>query len=411
LVAYSIEIERLQLLGIPVMLRGKQTVVAGDPKQLQPLDLYRVRYEDAEAEFAENEIALEVESLLDLARTRFAPVHLNWHYRSQEAALIQFSNEAFYEGRLQVMPPAQPNPINQPPLNWILVMGQWQHNRNRPEAEQVVSLIQQLLKREDQPSIGVVTFNYQQAELIKDLLDEELAILAHSDPKAYQQLSLALNPDDPKRETLFVKNIENVQGDERDIIIFSVAYAADAKGRVKAQFGLLSMAGGENRLNVAISRARLQSYLLCSFEPHQLQVEDLKNEGSRYFKAYLQYVKSVSEKRSAKPHALLSNKNTAHSYPNPIADYLAAKLEAEGYFVERDFGETSFKLDLAVKRSANEPSFLLGIECEGSYYFSGQSAKEREVYRLGALQARGWKLHRVWARNFWLDREKEWQKV
>ncbi|MFK7923341.1 MAG: AAA domain-containing protein [Bacteroidia bacterium] len=401
--------------GIPVLLRAKQAVIAGDPKQLQPLDMYRVRYEDAESEFVESELALEVESLLDLARTRFAPTHLNWHYRSQEAELINFSNQAFYEGKLQVLPPASPNALNQPALEWISVMGQWQNNRNRPEAERVIELIMELLLRPDEPSLGVVTFNYHQQELIKDLLDAELEILAHSDPKAYDRLFAALHKTEQEEFMgLFVKNIENVQGDERDIILFSVGYAPNAKGRVNAQFGLLSKAGGENRLNVAISRARKKSYLVCSFEPHQLQVDEVKNDGPRYFKAYLQYVRAISSRRNTEALQLLNQQHSTDITAlasNPIADYLYERLSKEGYFVERHFGETSYKLDLAVKRSKKDEAFLLGIECEGNYYFSGESPKEREVYRPQALEARGWKTHRVWARNFWLDREKEWQKI
>ncbi|MEM6347760.1 MAG: AAA domain-containing protein [Bacteroidota bacterium] len=401
--------------GIPVLLRGKQAVIAGDPKQLQPLDLYRVRYEDAEAEFVESEIALEVESLLDLARTRFAPTHLNWHYRSQEAELINFSNQAFYEGKLQVLPPAKPNPLNQPSLEWISVMGQWQNNRNRPEAERVIELIIALLKRPDEPSLGVVTFNYHQQELIKDLLDAELEILAHSDSKGYDRLYAALHKTEQEEfQGLFVKNIENVQGDERDIIIFSVGYAPNDKGRVNAQFGLLSMAGGENRLNVAISRARKKSYLICSFEPHQLQVTEVKNEGPRLFKDYLQYVRAISAKRETEAINLLNRQHSGditQLVSNPIADYFYERLVEEGYFVERHFGETSYKLDLAVKDSKEAEEFVLGIECEGSYYFGGESAKEREVYRPQALVARGWKVHRIWARNFWQNRDKEWQKL
>jgi RecA/RadA recombinase len=401
--------------GVPVLLRGKQGVVAGDDKQLPPLDLYRVRYEDAEAEFVESEIALEVESLLDLARNRFAEAYLSWHYRSQEEELINFSNHAFYEGKLQVLPPAQPDPLNMPPLEWISVKGLWASNRNQPEAERVIQLILQLIQRQDEPSIGVVTFNYHQQELIKDLLDQKLEELVASDEAQYHQLFHALYKTEQEEfQGLFVKNIENVQGDERDIIIFSVGYAPNEKGRLSTQFGLLSQEGGQNRLNVAISRARKKIYVLCSFQPSDLKVDGAKNDGPRYFRDYLHYVKAISESRTEEALHLLNRQHTTDLTrlpENSMADHLAEVIREAGYHVERHVGDTSYKLDLAVKQKPGDKKYLLGIECEGTYYFSGESAKERELYRMQLLEDRSWQVYRVWARNFWLRREKEVEKI
>ncbi|MEL6851187.1 MAG: AAA domain-containing protein, partial [Bacteroidota bacterium] len=173
---------------IPVMLRGKQVAIAGDEKQLQPLDLYKVKYEETEEDFVENELALEVESILDLAKTAFEGTYLSWHYRSREEELINFSNQAFYEGKLQVIPSATHLPENHPPLSWIGVDGLWDQNRNQQEAQAVIRLVRELINRPDKPSIGIVTFNYHQQELIKDLLDKELEYLAKEDTQQYQLL-------------------------------------------------------------------------------------------------------------------------------------------------------------------------------------------------------------------------------
>lgn len=400
---------------IPVMLRGKQSVIAGDDKQLQPLDLYKVRYEESEEAFVENEVALEVESVLDLARTTFEESRLIWHYRSQEEELINFSNHAFYEGKLQVIPPAVHNDLNWPPLEWVEVEGEWKNNRNLPEARRVVRLIMELIQRPDDPSIGIVTFNFFQQELIRDLLDEKLEELATSDEALYEKLTAAMQKTEQEEFMgLFVKNIENVQGDERDIIVFSIGYARNEKGKLITNFGLLNQKGGENRLNVAITRARLKSYIVCSFLPGELQVDHAQNEGPRFLKSYLLYARSVSDGRESDAVNILNRQNESDLLKepeNPIADYLAQRLAESGHQVIRNFGDTSYKLDIVIRDRHQSDRFLLGIECEGSHYFSGSSSKEREVYRRQLMESRGWNLHRVWARNFWADREKEVEKI
>ncbi|MEM6800672.1 MAG: AAA domain-containing protein [Bacteroidota bacterium] len=400
---------------IPVMLRAKQSVIAGDEKQLQPLDLYKVKYEDVEAEFVEDEIALEVESILDLAKTSLAESQLSWHYRSQEEALINFSNQAFYEGKLQLIPPAKHDPLSQPPLQWISVEGVWENNRNEVEARKVIELVLKLVQREDKPSIGIVTFNFHQQELIKDLLDRELEFLSQEDKKLFNLLQASMQKSESEEyQGLFVKNIENVQGDERDIIIFSIAYAKNKKGKFIANFGLLNQAGGENRLNVAISRARKMNYVICSFLPNELNVEQAAHAGPRYLKQYLQYVRAISDAQEEVAFSLLNSQNAQDLHfmpPNQIADYIAVALAEKGYRIQRNLGDTRFKLDIAVLHPDKEEEYLLGIECEGSQYFRGESAKEREVYRPDLLSAKSWKLYRVWARNFWLDKEKEVEKI
>ena len=310
------------------------------------------------------------------------------------------------------MPQAKKDLLSQPPIKWIQIAGTWHQNKNLQEAEAIIQQILLLVKREDQPSVGVVTFNFHQQELIKDLLDQKLEELAYKDPGLFRLLDGALNKkEDEEYQGLFVKNIENVQGDERDIIIFSVAYSYDLAGKLKSRFGLLNQHGGENRLNVAISRARRQVFIFCSFDPAMLNVDESINEGPKRFKQYLQFAKAVSEGRDSSIY--LPKPNTPQwSYEHSaMSSYLQIEITKAGYHVDKQVGNTLYKLDLAVKKKADDHDYILGIECEGPNYFQGKSSKEREVYRPQLLLLRNWKYHRVWARNFRQDKEGEVRKI
>jgi very-short-patch-repair endonuclease len=398
---------------LPVILRGKNCVIAGDDKQLPPFDLYSVKVEDFEEAFADNEMAMEVESALDLARNLFSESKLNWHYRSREEELINFSNHAFYDGRLNIIPPANSLPAYQPPIEFMRVEGIWEKNTNEAEARHILQLVEELIQRSDNPSIGIVTFNYHQKELIRDLLERRLQELGSSggNPALLSLFTAALErTEEEEYQGIFVKNIENVQGDERDIIIFSVGYARTTEGRLVANFGLLSQRGGENRLNVAITRARQKVYVVSSFEPEELKVEGAKHAGPLLFKRYLQYARAVSEGRTEDVNHLLQQLNVNDTFAKEVhpglpgdktlADLLYDALTAKGLDLSRDVGDTNYKIDLAVKDGNG--AFLLGIECEGRNYFNGRSSKEREVYRHGLMALRGWQVYRVWARNYFL---------
>ena len=262
--------------GIPAMYRGKQVVVAGDSMQLQPNDLYRVRWDEQDDDTPE----LAIDSLLNLAKQHLPEVNLSGHYRSKSLELIEFSNENFYKGRLRLLPDYEYVNKENPSINFIKAEGTWEEGINRKEANKVVETVLNLLKISPEKDIGIVTFNYKQQDHILDLMEEQ----------ASQQGILI--PD-----ALFVKNIENVQGDERDIIIFSITYAPDKKGKVKLQFGSLNAEGGENRLNVAVTRAREQIIIISSITPHQMNTEGTKNEGPKLLKKYLEYAQKVSSKK------------------------------------------------------------------------------------------------------------------
>lgn len=388
---------------LPVMLRGRQCVIAGDDKQLPPFDLYRVRVDENEHEIEEVGLALEVESVLDLARSSFVEQHLLWHYRSVEEELINFSNHAFYQGQLKIIPPSVHQ--SQPPIDFVKVEGTWERNSNRKEAEKVVELVGNLIQSPDSPSIGIVTFNYHQKELIADLFEMQIAEAnarqAMEDVEMWQR-ALSGTPEQPG---LFVKNIENVQGDERDIIIFSVAYARNESGRLVTNFGLLNQRGGENRLNVAVTRARQRLIVVCSFLPSELSVDNAKHAGPRHFKQYLRYAQAVSRRNLPETERILAELAPLQEMPsrkgvlldqNILKERLEKGLQSRGFTVVRDVGETAYKVDLAVQGMPG--AYVLGIEVEGENYFRGRSAKEREVYRWEVLERRGWEVLRVWTR-------------
>jgi len=252
---------------LPAMYRAKQIVIAGDSQQLPPSDLYRVRWDDEE----ENEADIEIDSLLDLGERYLSSVLLKGHYRSRYPELIAFSNQEFYGNKLNYLPHYADILSDIKPITYKKVAGIWSNSMNKIEAEEIVRITLEYIQA-GKHSIGIVCFNYQQASFIQDLLEEQ---------SIAKQISIPAE--------LFVKNIENVQGDERDIIIFSVGYAPDKNGKFAMQFGSLNMQGGEKRMNVAVSRAREAVIVVSSIMPQELRTETLKHEGPRILKEYLQY--------------------------------------------------------------------------------------------------------------------------
>ncbi|WP_461126658.1 AAA domain-containing protein [Spirosoma aerophilum] len=363
--------------GIPAMARGKQVVITGDNQQLRPSDLYRTRIDEEESD-EETPIALEVESLLELAAQYLPQVFLTEHYRSQSLDLITFSNEHFYQSKLSLLPRFDDVNRREPAIRYMNVKGVWQQNTNQAEAEAILTLIDQLAVELPGRSIGIVTFNYPQQQLIQDML--EGAATGQVQPPEMQRSYPA---------SLFVKNIENVQGDERDIIIFSVGYAPDERGRLAMQFGSLNARGGENRLNVAVTRARERVYVVTSLWPEQLTVADTVNEGPRLLKAYLAYALDVSQERfrpMPRPQQAL-----------PSGTLLKDKLAAEhtSWHYELPFA------DLTVK--AEDETYRSVILTDDDLFYQ-QTTKQAHAYLPMALAARNWPYQRMWSREFWRNK-------
>lgn len=400
--------------GIPTILRGKKVVISGDQKQLRPSNLGSGRLEiDVEEldEDTELEAALEEESLLDLARFKYSDVLLNFHYRSKYEELIAFSNYAFYNGRLYVAP----NTITpeKPPIEvHKMEEGLWQNRANIVEAKYVVTLLKAFFKeRFNNETIGIITFNSNQRDMIEDMIDEECGINPEFRSAIFAEQNRKKDGEDIG---LFVKNIENVQGDERDVIIFSVGYAKNEKGRVSTNFGWLNQKGGENRLNVAISRAKQKIHIVTSITPSDLVVEGAKNDGPRYFKKYLEYSYAISnnDKEEAK-QVLLSlsddkNPGSTIQFDSDFENQVYDAITNIGYEVDTQVGIGGYRIDLAIKKDGK---YILGIECDGKLYHSSKIARERDLHRQKYLESRGWKIHRIWSTNWWYSKEKEIEKI
>ena len=347
--------------GIPALYRGKQVVIAGDSKQLQPNDLYRVRFEDD----ADDNPDLEVDSLLDLACQYLPQTQLRGHYRSKSLDLIDFSNQYFYKNTLSLLPDFQELNLQKPAIEYLKVNGIWENNTNPIEAEAVWDLVDKLNQEYPEKSIGIVTFNAKQQGIIQDLFETKTLTFNHP---------------------LFIKNIENVQGDERDFIIFSIGYAPDLKGKMSMQFGSLNAQGGENRLNVAVTRAIEKVFVVSSILPNQLRVEEAQNEGPKLLRSYLEYAQKVSQ-GNYRPQA--------RSSKNYQADWLLKEQilrDNSRYINELPFA------DITVKSQNAYESLIL---TDDDLYYEHLSPKETFAYIPANLRAKGWKFERIFSRNFW----------
>ncbi|MFL5729565.1 MAG: DEAD/DEAH box helicase, partial [Cytophagaceae bacterium] len=359
--------------GIPAMYRARQVLITGDSQQLSPSDLYQLRWEEDEEE--KENMDLEADSLLDLAAKYLMKVQLTGHYRSRSIELIDFSNIHFYKNTLRMLPDSDLFNASEVPIRYVKVNGTWENNSNRTEAAEVVSLVSRLQKEQPDKSIGVVTFNFRQQNLIQDMLEEKAASGKTEIP-----------------QSLFVKNIESVQGDERDIIIFSIGYAPDKRGRIAAQFGSLNMVKGENRLNVAVSRAKEKIYVVSSIFPAQLEVEGTKNEGPKLLKEYLHFALKVSEGRYEKA-------------PDPKTEhkpdwYLSEKLERE---IPLSLEHGLPFADLSVSDDKSTAGIIL---TDDTRYQQSISAKDFHAYTPLAMQEKNWKILKIYSRQYWENASK-----
>ncbi|MGN0961773.1 MAG: AAA domain-containing protein, partial [Christensenellales bacterium] len=326
---------------------------------------------------------------------------------SKYEELINFSNYAFYGGRLNVSPNTQE--LSSPPIEVVKIdNGLWTNRCNKNEAVKVVSLVKKFLKtRENKETIGIITFNTNQRDAILDELDREC--LKDQDFSANLKKELE-RKDNGEDIGLFVKNIENVQGDERDHIIFSIGYAKNEDGKVVRNFGWLNQQGGENRLNVAISRAKRKITLVTSIFPEELTVNDLKNDGPKLFRKYLEYCWAISNKDKVTASAILNSlsETSTTTKENPTDNLILSvgnALTKQGLEVEYHVGYGNYKVDLAI-RNTDKTKYILGIEFDSNLYCN-TNTRERDIFRQKYLDCRGWKVYRLWSMNWWHNKNKE----
>ena len=383
---------------VGAIARGRQAVIVGDPKQLPPTTFFQ-RSEDDE-EVVEDDVVEDLESILDDCIGAQVPwLPLNWHYRSRHESLITFSNYHYYKNRLLTFP--------SPALEGMGVS--WRHvpsgvydkgksRTNRSEAEAVVEEILRRLRDDglSKFTIGVVTFSQAQQTLIEDLLDAARA----EDPELESYFS------EDTEEPVFVKNLENVQGDERDVILFSICYGPDALGRVSMNFGPMNREGGERRLNVAITRARREVVVFSTLKGDQIDLARTRACGVEDLKKFLEYAErgpaAIAEATGLDPDA---------DFDSPFEEAVYDALVQRGWRVHKQVGCARYRIDLAVVDPEAPGRYLLGVECDGANYHRAKTARDRDKLREGILRGLGWRLHRVWSTDWWTNPDREIRKL
>lgn len=376
---------------IGAIYRGKQIVVVGDSKQMPPSNFFMNTVTGAiEEDFADEEVS-DYESILDICSACFTQKCLKWHYRSKHESLIAFSNRHFYESSLISFPSVSKKRVGLG-VDYYYAGGIYEQSArvNRKEAEMVADLVFEHFDKNPHLSLGVVAFNMSQQNYIEKVINAR-----RIENPAYEKFF-----NESAKEYFFVKNLETVQGDERDVIIFSVAYAKNFSGKFIHNFGPLNHVGGERRLNVAVTRAKRNVKLVCSIDSSDIDLSRTGAEGARLLKEYIAY----AESGKLEPLGEME-KVDADGFENEIASF----IEENGYAVEKKVGQSSAKIDIAVK-SENKKQFMLAIECDGTSYSAVNSARDRERLRKQILMSAGWSYYRIWSvdwfRNNGAEREK-----
>ena len=376
---------------VGAIARARQTVIVGDPKQLPPTNFFG-RNEDEE-EIADHE--KDLESILDEAKAAGIPVRdLRWHYRSRSESLIAFSNYHYYQNRLVTFP--SPNVEDRAVHLRKVPNGVYDRGKSRTNrieagavAAEAISRMRRWLQLPEKarPTLGVITFNAQQQSLILDLLD-------------------AARRDDPELEWFFaeerveptiVKNLENVQGDERDVILFSITFWKDAAGKLAMDFGALNRDGGERRLNVAVSRARQELVVFSGFTADQIDPARSKHVAVQHLKTFLDYAERGAIALPAQ------DIGSVGGFDSPFEEAVAMQLEKRGWMMVPQVGISGFRIDLGIRHPDLSGAYLAGVECDGATYHSSATARDRDKVREQVLRGRGWNIVRVWSTDWWFD--------
>ena len=373
---------------VPALARAKSAVIVGDPNQLPPTTFFMALGQDEEETAAE-----DLDSVLDDCLALGIPQkHLRWHYRSNHESLIAFSNIMYYSGRLCTFP-SPDAPDSRVKLKYVEngVYDRGFTKCNRQEADAVVAEVVRRLKDDKlrRKSIGIVTFSTPQQNYIERLLSKELA------QKGLEEAAYE------REEPLFVKNLENVQGDERDVIIFSVCYGPDRLGRISLNFGPLNQYGGWRRLNVAVSRARTDMLIFSSMRYSMIDLSRTNSRGVAGLKAFLEFAEKGRTGIAVKNDEMILNKSG-------IGKFVAEELSSYGYDCRCDVGVSDFKIDVAVTDPKNKHNFILAILCDGKSDFS---VKDRAVMQAQTLKRSNWNVTRLYAINFFNNPKREIKRI
>jgi superfamily I DNA and/or RNA helicase/very-short-patch-repair endonuclease len=387
---------------VGAIARGKQLIVVGDPKQLPPTNFFSTA--DAEEDEATDlNLEQDLESILDELMTNgLRHKRLKWHYRSRHEGLIAFSNQQYYENDLLTFP----SPELQ--LGGVrfrhLPEARYDKGKSRTNLAEAKALVAELVQRLRQSkgsprSYGVVTFSLAQQQLVEDLLDEER--------RKYPEIEHHFGDDPPvDSEPVFVKNLENVQGDERDVILFSICYGPDEAGRVSMNFGPINKSGGQRRLNVAITRAKHEVIVFSSLRADQIDLTRTRSKGVADLKLFLDYAE-----RGPRALAAAAAASADGAPESEFERMVADRIRAAGYDVHHQVGCSGYRIDLGVLDPKAPGRYLLGIECDGATYHRAATARDRDKLRQLILEGLGWQLHRIWSTDWWHAPDGEMDKL
>jgi very-short-patch-repair endonuclease len=389
---------------IPALLRGRQLVVAGDEKQLPPTAFFVSESPEEEDEDEPDPNAtlrpsiagtVGFESILDALGSLLRPRMLRWHYRSRDERLIAFSNAHIYDRMLITFPGVGGDEV----LRHVLVPHDTtaETNSPSPEVDAVVDLIFEHVRERPAESLGVIAMGIKHANRIDECRLQRL----REDPDLEAEVGEFFRED--KEERFFVKNLERVQGDERDAIILSIGYGKNSRGDLPYRFGPLLYEGGERRLNVAITRAKHRLTLASSFSARDMDPERSQAPGVELLRQYLQYVASDG--------ANLGDVILDKPILNPFEVDVRDTLSKQGLKLVAQYGSSGYWIDYAVAHPTEPGRYVLAIECDGATYHSSESARDRDRLRQEQLERIGWRFHRIWSGEWFYNRDKCVEKV
>ena len=378
------------------LMRTKKAVVVGDSRQLPPTSFFERAAQSDESDG--DTVTADIESILGLFSSGGAPERrLRWHYRSRHESLIAVSNREFYDNNLMVFPSPD---INREAAGLRFhhlpgaVFDRGRSATNRLEAEAVAQAVMDHADRNPELSLGVAAFSVAQAQAIQDRLE----LLRRQDGSREEYF--AAHPEEP----FFVKNLENVQGDERDVIFISVGYGRNDTGQVAMNFGPINNEGGERRLNVLITRAKQQCHVFTNLRADDIDLDRSKAIGVRALKTFLAYAET-----GILPMDVPQESDFA--VDSPFQRAVTAAVRGRGYDVAEEVASGGYFIDLAIRDQASPGRYILGIECDGAKYHSARSARDRDRLRESVLEGLGWKLHRIWSTDWFRHPERELERT
>jgi very-short-patch-repair endonuclease len=379
--------------------RGKQVVIAGDPRQMPPTNFFQRGGNEAEVD---GDVEEDLESILDECLAVGIPRHsLNWHYRSRHESLIAFSNHAYYGNKLITFPAAV---TRESAVIWRRVQGVYAKGHGQTNQAEAEAIVAETVKRLTDPifigsgqTLAIITLNSKQQKLIEDLLDAARRKHPEIEPFFKEDLS----------EPVVVKNLETVQGDERDVILLGICYGPTelGAGSMSMNFGPLNRDGGERRLNVALTRSKQEMVVFTSFDPSLI---DLNRTGARAVRDLKHFVEFADRGPRALAEAI---QGSVGGYDSPFEEAVAEKLRAKGWKVVPQVGVSRFRIDLGIVHPDRPGDFLVGVECDGATYHRSATARDRDKVRASVLEGLGWNLLRVWSTDWFVDPEVEIERL